>query len=133
MKPRKQKLWTLTSTLLILLALEFCLADPNTPADTNTPTDTNTPAEDSATESPQPTQVNVPKEKVIQLDEKTSMTFVYIPAGKFIMGAPPTEYRKEFDEDPVHKVIITKSFYMGKYEVKMWNGTRQKYLCGNWN
>jgi len=118
MKPRKQKLWTLTSTLLVLLAMEFCLADPNTPADTNTP------AEDSAIESPQAAQVNVLKEKVIQLDEKTSMTFVYIPAGKFIMGAPPTEYRKEFDEDPVHEVIITKGFYMGKYEV-----TQRQYLA----
>jgi len=45
------------------------------------------------------------------------MEFVRIPAGSFHMGSPPSEKDREDDEGPVHKVHITKSFYMGKYEV----------------
>jgi formylglycine-generating enzyme required for sulfatase activity len=39
------------------------------------------------------------------------MEFVRIPAGSFQMGSSAIE------EDRVHKVRITKPFYMGKYEV----------------
>ena len=112
MRPLKQKLWTLTLTLLVLLLTEFCPADPNKPVDK------------SSTKSSQAAQANVPKEKTVQLDEQTSMTFVYIPAGRFIMGSPPSEHRREFDEGPVHEVVITKGFYMGKYEV-----TQKQYLA----
>ncbi|HPS54490.1 MAG TPA: formylglycine-generating enzyme family protein [Sedimentisphaerales bacterium] len=112
MKPRKQKLWKLILLLVVLVTMEFCLAGPNSPD------------ADPSTGSAQTAPINVPQEKVVQLDEKTSMTFVYIPAGKFIMGSPPSEYRREFDEDPVHEVVITKGFYMGKYEV-----TQQQYLA----
>ena len=62
---------------------------------------------------------------------------VSIPAGKFLMGRPPSEKEKRKDpilatkpargefnpklvgvvEYPQHEVTITKSFYMGKYEV----------------
>ena len=41
------------------------------------------------------------------------MEFVRIKAGSFLMGS-----EKEFrDEQPVHRVVITKSFYLGKYPV----------------
>ena len=39
--------------------------------------------------------------------------FVLIPAGKFMMGSN----EGYSDSKPVHQVTITKSFYMGKYEV----------------
>jgi formylglycine-generating enzyme required for sulfatase activity len=41
------------------------------------------------------------------------MTFVLLPAGKFMMGSKDGEY----DEKPVHKVRISQPFYLGQYEV----------------
>lgn len=41
--------------------------------------------------------------------------FVLIQSGSFMMGSPDGEGRK--NEHPLHKVMISKSFYMGKYEV----------------
>ncbi|MBM3297156.1 MAG: formylglycine-generating enzyme family protein [Candidatus Aminicenantes bacterium] len=41
------------------------------------------------------------------------MEFMLIPAGSFLMGSNTGEE----DEKPVHRVTITKPFYMGKYEV----------------
>jgi formylglycine-generating enzyme required for sulfatase activity len=41
------------------------------------------------------------------------MEFVLIPAGEFMMGSNYYEP----DERPVHKVVISKPFYLGKYEV----------------
>ncbi|MEO6392019.1 MAG: SUMF1/EgtB/PvdO family nonheme iron enzyme [Pyrinomonadaceae bacterium] len=38
--------------------------------------------------------------------------FVYVPAGNFLMGSTLSD-----DEKPVHRVMISTSFYMGKYEV----------------
>jgi len=43
--------------------------------------------------------------------------FVYIPAGKFKMGAQSTEAGFNLDEIPIHRVVITKGFWIGKYEV----------------
>ncbi|MEW6237514.1 MAG: SUMF1/EgtB/PvdO family nonheme iron enzyme [Candidatus Omnitrophota bacterium] len=40
-----------------------------------------------------------------------------IPAGTFIMGSPSDETARDADEGPQHQVTISKSFYMGKYEV----------------
>lgn len=41
------------------------------------------------------------------------MEFVKIPAGSFMMGSE----NGDSDEKPVHKVTISKDFYLGKYEV----------------
>jgi curved DNA-binding protein CbpA len=51
-----------------------------------------------------------------------SMDFVSIPAGEFDMGSPSNEKDRDSDEGPVHRVKISNSFYMGKYEVtqKQW-------------
>jgi len=49
--------------------------------------------------------------------KKTGMHFVFVPAGEFMMGSPPHERDRQNDEGPVHKVHITKPFYLGKYEV----------------
>lgn len=49
---------------------------------------------------------------------------VVVPAGKFMMGAPPTETGRDLQgsEDPRHEVGIGYSFAVGKYEV-----TRDEY------
>lgn len=45
------------------------------------------------------------------------MEFVLIPAGSFMMGADLDFEEGSKDETPVHKVQITKPFYLGKFEV----------------
>ena len=44
------------------------------------------------------------------------MKFVYIPAGKFMMGSPPDEIGRNSDEH-LHLVELTKSFYLQTTEV----------------
>ncbi len=53
------------------------------------------------------------KEITIDLGGDTTMEFVAIPIGTFLMGSA----NGLRDERPLHKVSITKPFYMGKYEV----------------
>ena len=54
-----------------------------------------------------------PKGLTVDLGGGVKMEFVLIPAGSFMMGD-----EKGMDwEKPVHKVTITKPFYLGKYEV----------------
>ncbi len=45
------------------------------------------------------------------------MYFVFIPAGNFEMGSPLGEYGRDDDEGPVHKVTITKPYYLQNTEV----------------
>jgi len=45
------------------------------------------------------------------------MLLVCIPAGEFTMGSPEHEKGREPNEGPLHRVRITKPFYMGVYEV----------------
>ena len=45
------------------------------------------------------------------------MKLVLIPAGSFTMGSPRSEPDRD-DKEELHDVTITKSFYMGVYEVK---------------
>ena len=54
---------------------------------------------------------------VATLTNGIGMEFVYIPAGKFLMGSPPEEEGREANEGPVHEVEITRSFWMSKYPV----------------
>jgi formylglycine-generating enzyme required for sulfatase activity len=53
------------------------------------------------------------KNFVIELGGGVKMEFILIPAGSFMMGSD----LGDSDEKPVHKVTITKAFYIGKYEV----------------
>jgi len=53
------------------------------------------------------------KEMKIDLGGDTTMTFVAIPKGTFLMGS--AEGLR--DERPLHKVTLSTPFYMGKYEV----------------
>ena len=52
--------------------------------------------------------------KVIQIADKLEM--VLIPTGKFMMGSPASEKGRSENETQ-HEVILTKPFFMGKYEV----------------
>ncbi|HBO43313.1 MAG TPA: DNA recombination protein RecF [Planctomycetaceae bacterium] len=42
-----------------------------------------------------------------------------IPAGQFMMGSPDDEKERSRDEGPLHRVRITKPFYLGSYEVTL--------------
>ena len=52
-------------------------------------------------------------EMAIDIDRHLKMTFVLLPAGEFLMGSE----NGSDDEKPVHRVRISKPFYLGKYEV----------------
>jgi formylglycine-generating enzyme required for sulfatase activity len=67
-------------------------------------------------------RLGVAVEKKVEIADGISMDFVLIPAGQFHMGSPPSEWWRDSDEGPLHQVEISKSFYMGKYEV-----TQQQY------
>jgi formylglycine-generating enzyme required for sulfatase activity len=45
------------------------------------------------------------------------MKLAYIPQGEFFMGSPPGESGRSTNEGPLHRVIISKGFYMGTCEV----------------
>jgi formylglycine-generating enzyme len=51
------------------------------------------------------------------LANSVGMRFVLIPAGEFEMGAPESEVGSRIDERPVHRVRITKPYYLGVFEV----------------
>jgi formylglycine-generating enzyme required for sulfatase activity len=53
----------------------------------------------------------------LDLGQGHSLKLVLIPAGKFIMGSPPSEPYRRPDEGPQHEVTISKPFYMGIYTV----------------
>jgi formylglycine-generating enzyme required for sulfatase activity len=48
--------------------------------------------------------------------ETTGLRLVFVPAGTFRMGSPPTEKARTEDEVP-HEVALTRSFYLGAHEV----------------
>ncbi|HID03424.1 MAG TPA: formylglycine-generating enzyme family protein [Desulfobacterales bacterium] len=50
-----------------------------------------------------------------------NMEFVHVPAGTFLMGTPDLQQGSS-KEKPQHSIHISKSFYLGKYEViqKQW-------------
>ncbi|MBI5760740.1 MAG: SUMF1/EgtB/PvdO family nonheme iron enzyme [Planctomycetales bacterium] len=45
------------------------------------------------------------------------MRFALIPAGEFQMGSPGSDPKTMSDETPRHRVKISRSFYLGRYEV----------------
>lgn len=65
------------------------------------------------------------------------MKFVWIPPGSFMMGSPKDE-RKRQDGEVLHKVSLTKGFYMGVYPVTQeeWQavmGTNPSWFKGDDN
>ena len=53
-------------------------------------------------------------EKTFSTDD-SSMVMRLIPPGRFLMGAPPEE--AQAGESPMHPVVITQAFWLGKYPV----------------
>ena len=67
----------------------------------------------SAPRPSQPSTANQLKEMTVELGGGVKMEFILIPAGSFRMGSD----KSALSAKPVHKVTITKPFYLGKYEV----------------
>src|SRR5207253_1215581 len=65
--------------------------------------------------------VNLHAQNSLQID------FVKIPAGEFLMGCSSGDTTCGADENPRHRVQITKNFEMGKYEITQaqWVSVRQ--------
>jgi hypothetical protein len=61
--------------------------------------------------------------------EATGIEMVFIPAGEFLMGSPPTQAGRDNRDEAQHHVRITRPFYMGKYEVTQ--GEWQKVIGNN--
>ncbi len=55
-------------------------------------------------------------------DKGTGIEMVLIPPGEFVMGKSPGDDEASDNELPAHEVILTKAFYLGRYEV-----TQQQY------
>ncbi len=53
---------------------------------------------------------------VADLGGKTTMTMVWCPPGKFMMGSPTTEMDRR-DNETQHEVTLSQGFWLGKYEV----------------
>ena len=51
-----------------------------------------------------------------QAELADGIVMVYVPAGEFPMGSPHSEFGRESDEGPVHRVF-TKGIWIGKHEV----------------
>ncbi|MBF0242665.1 MAG: formylglycine-generating enzyme family protein [Desulfamplus sp.] len=50
------------------------------------------------------------------VSNKLGMTFIYVPAGEFLMGSPKNEIGRDWNED-IHTVVISKGFYIQESEV----------------
>jgi len=61
--------------------------------------------------------LGVPAEKLVDLGGGVKLELVLIPAGAFEMGSPAGKKARQEPDDQVHRVRITKPFYLGKYEV----------------
>ena len=59
---------------------------------------------------------DMPRELKIDLGQGVFLEMVLIPAGEFDMGSPVLEKGRREDE-PFHRVRISRPFHMGKYEV----------------
>ena len=62
------------------------------------------------------------KEEVIDLGNGVKLEMILIPAGKFKMGSPLSEDGRNNVFERQHEVTLTKSFYIGKYEVTQEQG-----------
>jgi len=63
-------------------------------------------------------QLGLPVEKIVDLGDGVVIELVLIPAGSFKMGSPDNEAGRWGNQDgPVHRVRITRAFYIGKHEV----------------
>lgn len=66
----------------------------------------------------------IPASEMVDLINGVTMEFVLIPAGEFSMGSPIDEKDRRDVEGPIHRVRISKPFYMGRFEV-----TEEQYIA----
>lgn len=104
----------LAATCACLWLLVGCGKSPSPPADNKQAT--GEPGA-SATGDKKTPVADAPGSPAKTITNSFGMKLVLIPAGKFMMGSPETEEGRKVDEGPQHEVEITKSFYMGVYEV----------------
>jgi formylglycine-generating enzyme required for sulfatase activity len=67
--------------------------------------------------------VGYASEKItVELPDGAAMEFVWIEPGSFTMGSPSSESSRDSYEGPQHKVMITRGFWLGKFEItqKQW-------------
>ena len=59
---------------------------------------------------------------------------VVVPPGTYMMGSPPEEERRDYDEGPVHRVTIARPFAVGVYEVtfREWDACVAGGGCGGY-
>jgi formylglycine-generating enzyme required for sulfatase activity len=65
----------------------------------------------------QPQRPAQPKPGETRRNPKDSLTYVWIPPGKFMMGCSSGDNDCEADEKPAHEVEITRGFWIGQTEV----------------
>jgi formylglycine-generating enzyme required for sulfatase activity len=77
-------------------------------------------------------------ERRFELVNGVDIVMCWIPPGEFDMGSPDNEQGRSDDEDPVHRVRISRGFWMGKYEVTqaqwsaaMGNNPARRYGVGD--
>lgn len=77
---------------------------------------------------PPPVQPTGPKPGDIRTNSKEGVTYAFIPPGTFEMGCHPADAPLgcEQDDGPVHKVRITKGFWMAQNEIKV--GVYKQYV-----
>ncbi len=73
--------------------------------------------------APEPPRIVVPEAPAVIVHRAGDVTdigglpYIWIPPGKFLMGADPEDTEAYENEHPPHEVTITKGFWLGKYLV----------------
>ena len=93
-----------------------------------------------------PEPVEGPSELSFDKLRTNGMEFVWIPAGRFLMGSPENEAGRDNDEGPQHEVVFKEGFWMGKYPVtqaewqtimgnnpSQFKGARRPVECVSWD
>lgn len=69
-------------------------------------------------EPPRPAQRERPAAlNTLDCGNGVTIELVLVPAGVFLMGSPESESERCKDEGPQHRILFSRAFYMGKYEV----------------
>ena len=84
------------------------------------------PAKTSGTFDPGPLTNDVPlaEHRIRYITNSIGMKFAQIPAGEFLMGSADADPGARDDEQPQHRVRISRPFYLGVYEVTQGSSRR---------
>ena len=107
--------------LLLIVVIISCASEEVKGPEAASRTEESTP---SKPELPPVEIVNIPPPKGKTYKNSLGVEFVQIPAGEFQMGCSKGDTECEDNEKPLHLVKITKSFYMGKFEVTQGQWTK---------